>query len=428
MSDTLQSSKLHVLRAWPLLAFSVLCYFITSSVASSMNIASTIIGDARGWDPVVLTSMISVASIGNVILGFVAGRICVKHSPKTLCFIWGALYVLGLAAMGTSKAFSLFLIAMIVANATASAWGYNTVPVLLTNWFPMRKGTVQGLVSMGIPLGAGFAAMVYNFGFKTWGVDGAFIPFVIIAAVTLVLLAFGISDTPEQRGLTPDTMEYCKTSSAHEAQAAGQGFEPSSQKAIELIKNPRFMVLSIILGFQLLYAGGLMVQIVPRLFELGYSMDEAVADMLISAGFACVGSVVCGVIGDKFGSRTGVILTFILGIVGVLCNLLGNHVAVIASLAIIGIVTGSADNWPVNICAEYYGRDGFANTFGIMLPVIQIVGAFGPMFFAQIAGISGTYALSYIGGAVLMGIGLAVFILLTKDGMLDKSNSALKDE
>lgn len=417
-----------VWRAWPLLVYSILCYFITSTVGSSMNVASGIIGAGRGWDPVVITSMISVASIGNVVLGFVAGRICVRRSAKVLCFVWGALYLVGLALMGVSKVFSVFVVAMVLANATASAWGYNTLPVLITNWFPTRKGTIQGFVSMGIPLGAGFASMIYAAGYANWGLEGAFIPFMLVAGITLVLLAFGISDTPEQRGLVPDTMERCERQvPAHVANQGDGASAPANLGTVALLRNPRFMALSIILGFQLLYAGGLMVQIAPRLFELGYSLDEAINAMLVSAGFACVGSFVCGAIGDRFGSRVGVILTFALGIVGVLVNLVGTPVMVFMSLAIIGIVTGSADNWPVNICAEYFGREGFASTFGIMLPVIQLVGAMGPMFFALIAGATGSYSVSYVAGAVLMLVGLVLFAVLTRGGLMGKGASSEQD-
>ena len=172
------------------------------------------------------------------------------------------------------------------------------------------------------------------------------------------------------------------------------------------------------LGIQLVYSGGLMVQIAPRLYELGYTMDEAVLAMLVSALFACAGSFICGIIGDRFGSRTGAIVTFAVGIVAVLLNLAGNPVCVFASLALIGVVTGGADNWPVNICAEYFGREGFSGAFGLMFPIIQLVGAIGPGLFALTAGATGNYVVSYACAAVLMAIGLALFVLLTRNGLL----------
>jgi len=421
---TSSASVNHTLRAWPLLLFATACYFITSTVGSSMNVAAGILEAERGWSATLITSMISVASLGNVLFGFIAGRICLKHSPKLLCVAWAVLYLVGLALMGISREFSIFVVAMVLANAASSAWGYNTVPVLITNWFPTRKGTIQGLVSAGIPLGAGFASMVFNLGYGRWGIDGAYIPFMVVAGMSIALLILGISDFPEQRGLLPDTMERCEPHDHVPVQAAEKVDAPSDAvgdaAAKAALRNPRFIIISCVLGLQLLYAGGLMVQIAPRLFELGYSMDQAVNAMLVSAGFACAGSFICGAIGDRFGSRVGVILSFVLGIAGILANLTGTTVCVYASLALIGIVTGSADNWPVNICAEYFGRDGFTRTFGVMLPIIQLVGAAGPSFFALIAGATGSYATSYAAGAALMLVGLLAFVALTRGGMLGK--------
>lgn len=420
-----QTARSHYLRAWPLLVFSVLCYFITSTVASSMNIAAVLLEQARGWDGVLITSMISVASVGNVVAGFVAGRACSKVSAKRLCVLWGVLYVAGLALMGISKEFALFSVSMVVANAASSALGYNTVPVLLANWFPTKKGTVQGFVSMGIPLGAGFASIVYNIGFNALGVDGAFVPFMVIAAIALALLAFGISDTPEERGLVPDTLERCEPHKVDRSQA-GEAVGDKNL-ASQLLRNPRFILLSLVLGIQLIFSGGLMVQLAPRLIELGYTMDEALGAMLASALFACAGSFICGVIGDKFGSRVGAILSFVLGIVAIALNLSGNSACVFASLAFIGVVVGGADNWPVNICAEYFGREGFASSFGLMLPIIQLVGAIGPSFFALISGATGSYVVSYIAGAALMAAGLVAFLALTRNGMLGEGEAKAND-
>lgn len=409
--------------------FSVLAYFITSTVASSMNIAAVYLEQVRGWDSVLITSALSLASLGNVVAGFIAGRACEKASAKRLCFAWGIAYILGLALMGFSKQFSLFVVSMVVANAASSALGYNTVPVLLANWFPTKKGTVQGFVSMGIPLGAGFASIVYNFGFNALGADGSFVPFMAIAAAALLLLGLGVRDTPEQAGFEPDTLERREPCSSQSAAAHGDGVsadEPIDTKGLasRLLRNPRFMALSLVLGIQLVYSGGLMVQLAPRLLELGYTMDEAINAMLASALFACAGSFICGVIGDKFGSRVGAILSFATGIVAILLNLSGNPVCVFASLALIGVVVGGADNWPVNICAEYFGREGFASSFGLMLPIIQLVGSIGPGFFALISGATGSYVVSYIAGAALMAAGLVAFVLLTRNGMLGEGESA----
>ena len=96
-------------------------------------------------------------------------------------------------------------------------------------------------------------------------------------------------------------------------------------------------------------------------------------------------------------------------------NLTGQRAVVFASLILIGIVVGCADNWPVNVCAELYGREGFSASFGVMQPVIQLVGAVGrPAAFALVANATGSYDASYVMAAVMMGAGLVAYSALMR--------------
>ena len=196
----------HYLRAWPLLFYALLCYFLTGTVSGIMNVAPEVLHEAFGWDGTVLISSMSIAALLNVAAGFVAGRVSAHRSPRPLCFLWGAIYMAGLLVMGIAPVMSVFIVAMVLVSAASSAWGYNTVPILITNWFPEKKGRVQGFVSTGLLLGS-VNPMIYHWACEHWRVHLATIPFVLLGGLALVFLAFGISDRPEDRGLAPDTME-----------------------------------------------------------------------------------------------------------------------------------------------------------------------------------------------------------------------------
>ena len=74
-------------RAWPLLLFSLLCYFMTGTVSSIMNVSVGIMEAERGWNATLLTASLSIASLVNVVTGFVAGRMSSKGSAKRACWI-----------------------------------------------------------------------------------------------------------------------------------------------------------------------------------------------------------------------------------------------------------------------------------------------------------------------------------------------------
>lgn len=407
----------HYLRAWPLLFYALLCYFLTGTVSGIMNVAPEVLHEAFGWDGTVLISSMSVAALLNVAAGFVAGRVSAHRSPRPLCFLWGAIYMVGLLVMGAAPVMSVFIVAMVLVSAASSAWGYNTVPILITNWFPEKKGRVQGFVSTGLLLGS-VNPMIYHWACEHWGVHLATMPFVLLGGAALVFLAFGISDRPEERGFEPDTMERLgegrtpSVASRPRGKSEGSGVSQGEMARL-LLRNPRFLLCSLVMGVQLIFAGGLMVQMVPRLLDLGFAMDEALLVMLAASLFGCLGSVVFGILGDRLGADTGVVLTYAAGIAAVLLNMSGSRPLVYVSVALIGCVVGTADNWPVSVCAEQFGRERFAASFGVMFPVIQLVGAVGPAFFALIAGAS-SYTVSYAAGGVLMAVALVVYVYLAK--------------
>ena len=47
-------------RGWVLIIYAFLAYFVSSAVGSSMNAASGILAELRGWNATMLTSLISL--------------------------------------------------------------------------------------------------------------------------------------------------------------------------------------------------------------------------------------------------------------------------------------------------------------------------------------------------------------------------------
>ena len=193
----------------------------------------------------------------------------------------------------------------------------------------------------------------------------------------------------------------------------------------KLLSTPQVWIHGLTLGVQLLFASGLMVQLFPRLLEIGFDPGMAGMMMLASGLLALPGSYLCGVIDSKIGARKAAYTSYVFGILAMLLNLTGNTVCVWISLVCIGMVVGGAANWPASLCIEEFG-DSFANGYGIIQPMIQVVGAVGPAFFAAFYGMTGSYKIPYICGAVLMFIGLIGFATLAKPGFAKKEEEKYK--
>jgi MFS family permease len=400
-------------KGWVLILYAFLAYFTATSVGSAMNVASGTLSELRGWSSTMLTSFISLGSLANIVAGFLFGRLSVKFSAKKLSIICGVIYLIVVVGLGATTQLWMFAVCIVIANGISSALGYQLSPVLIARWFPRRKGIVMGIVTMGIPLCAGVASLMYQAGYKSFGSMGGFSGFLAVAAVAMIILTFFISDDPQNRGFVPD----------NGMKGEVEGEKTYNQNSIwtttKLLKTPQIWIHGVALGFQLTFASGLMVQMVPRLLEIGYSIDKAAMMMIASGILACVGSYICGIIDTKIGARKAACTSYVFGIIAMICNLTGTSIGVWISLVCIGMVVGGAANWPASLCIELFGDD-FANGYGVIQPIIQLVGAAGPAFFAIIAGMTGGYRIPYLSGAGIMLLGLIIFTLMAKPGFVER--------
>ena len=389
-------------RGWVLIIYAFLAYFVSSAVGSSMNAASGILAELRGWNATMLTSLISLGAVANIAAGLVFGRLAVRYSAKKLSIICCVGWMAVMVGLGLTDNLWIFSACLVLGTGIANALGYQ-----------LSKGIVMGIVTMGIPLCSGMATMIYQTGYHTMGSVGGFLPFIMIAAVALVLLVAFISDRPEDKGFIPDN--GVQVSIKEEQQIKKDSIWTTSK----LLRTPQVWIHGITLGTQLLFASGLMVQLFPRLLEIGYSPQIAGMMMMASGLLALPGSYLCGVIDSKIGARKAACTSYVFGIIAMAANLSGINIGVWASLVCIGMVVGGAANWPASLCIEEFG-DSFANGYGIIQPIIQLVGAVGPAFFALIAGATGSYRIPYMCGAVLMAAGLICFVMFAKPGFVKR--------
>lgn len=406
-------------KGWALILYAFLAYFTATAVGSAMNAASGTLSELRGWNAALLTSFISLGSIANVVAGFIFGKLSTKASAKKLSIFCSIVWIAVVLGMGVTTNLWAFAFCLIIANGISNALGYQLAPVMIAKWFPKRKGIIMGIVTMGIPLCSGVATMMYQAGYAAMGSLGGFLPFIAVLVVALIVLLLFLADDPSEKGFTPDN---------------GVSVDVEEEKGInkesiwttkKLLATPQVWIHGITLGVQLLFASGLMVQLFPRLLEIGFDPGTAGMMMLASGLLALPGSYLCGVLDSKIGARKAAYTSYIFGILAMVLNLTGNTVCVWISLVCIGMVVGGAANWPASLCIEEFG-DSFANGYGIIQPMIQLVGAIGPAFFAAFYGMTGSYRIPYICGGVLMLVGLLGFALFAKPGFVKKEEEKYK--
>ncbi len=267
-----KAARSHYLRAWPLLVFSVLCYFITSTVGSAMNIAAVLLEQTRGWDSVLITSMISVASVGNVVAGFIAGRACSKASAKKLC-VRGASSTWSASPSWVSPRSS---------RSFRSPWSLPTprprplattpFPCCSPTGSPPRRARSRASCRWASPWVPALPPSSTTWASTRLASTARSFPSWPSPALPSRCSPWASRTLPRSAAMPPDTLERCEP---HKVERTVEQQGASAKLARDLLRNPRFVLLSLVLGIQLIFSGGLMVQLAPRLLELGYTMDEA---------------------------------------------------------------------------------------------------------------------------------------------------------
>lgn len=384
-------------KGWIMIIYALVCYFLTATIGTSMNVAAGVLNVEKGWDSAVVTSFISIANVANVIMGFVMGRICIHTSAKKLGILLAGVYSVCIIFLGMMPSVLLFGILMVIANAAATAWGYNVNPIMISKWFPRRKGTVMGIATAGVPLGAGLVTIIYSTSYKHLGLGLSFMPFAMIAVLTMFILVIFLADDPRKVNYEPDNDAKVKENEIKE--------QTSSVWSVKkVLKTKVVWIIAISLGVQFMFCSGLSVQLVPMLTEHGISMDKAIRAMMLMAVSACVGSIICGKLDTRIGAKKSAVYTFFVGIASMVCMLLGNRILIYVAMALIGVTIGGASNWPVSICIEFFGPDDFAKGYSVVYPIIQLVGAFGASFFALLSKATGSYTFPCVLISVMLGV------------------------
>ena len=388
-----------------------------------VNILSDFYGGAES-----LGKLLTLGSVIGVVIQIVLSRIFgkIKSIKRLTCIIGviaiAASYGMCLIPIDMSIAqcamLPLWKVLFFIVNVSVTTYGVFLVSVLAGQWFPRRKGTVMGIATIAFPFGNGVTGLFANAAMSPLAqgmapaVFKAFLPFLLLATVGLIVCIVAISDFPEQVGAYRDND---KTLTIEEAQAMMQ----------EEIENRRTTVwnightlacretwfAAIVCGFLLIGSAGVMTQsnaIVSAFEGLNYTLI-----MMGVAVAGAIGSYVIGLLDTAVGTKKAMVVTMCImilaGILGVAAVTTGAGAPLTGAFICIALYMGASSNFSVSISAQYWRREDFPSVFGIINPISNIFEACGPTI---IIALMATGA-----GTAILGA-RAVFIFLLIMGIL----------
>ena len=404
-------------RGWMLVLYQAIAFLTFLAFTNyPLNILADMYGGAEKLSSLYTAAMVICIIIQLIIARFIGKLKNVKLFGILLGVISLVLAV-GVMLIPPSQPI-LYQVVYFLEVLFVILWATFTVGILVGQWFPRRKGTVMGVATLAFPIGNGlvsvFAGNVFKTGHPT--VAAAFLPFLIIGVIGLLIGVIFVKDYPEQCGAFRDNDKNLTPEAANAMLEQELQAKKSSVWTVgRTLKSREYWFLALPMGFLLMSAIGMMTQTAT---VLG-SFAEQIAPfggfgvvMPAIAVLACFGSWLLGVLDTKFGTKRAILIAVIVMAVSGFTGAVHNVVCLLAALGCLAIYMGAASNFTVSGAAQYWRREDFPNVFAVVNPLANIMQAFGPMMVAFLLFSSGYQ--SAFGAIGIFGVVSLVLILLFK--------------
>ena len=358
-----------------------------------------------GWTRAMTAGAFSLCIMLEGVLGMVMGRATDRWGPRmviTLCgFFLGVGYLL-LSQTTSLWQFYLFY-GVIVGIGLGGIW---VPPVsIVVRWFTKRRNMMTGIAVAGTGIGGLITPLIANWLISIYGWRVSYVILGSVVLVLIVLAAQFLKRDPAQVGQLP----YGENGKGiHELQLGNNGLsfrEAVHTKQLWLVSGMFFLF-----GFCVFI---IMVHIVPHAIELGIPSASAANILAIIGGVGIAGKTIMGMATDKIGTRTGIIIGFLLMLVSLLWLVAARELWMLYLFAIIfafGYATMVALMSPIIV--ELFGLSSVGILLGIVNFAATIGCAIGPVLAGWLFDINGSYQLAFLLSAAASLIGLIITLFL----------------
>ena len=357
---------------WFLLIFGLLIFFSNGGFfADGTNVIAPAVAERLNVDRSVILTMNSVAGIIGVVIAIIAGQVNQRIGPAKVAA--GCLILAGLGHIATGNAVSvpMYLIAMCCVGGGLSAGSFVGIGTLVAMWFPRKQGQAMSVVAMGSNFGTMVFVPLLTVLVGSLGIAVSSVICGVVAAVVGVIGAVMLRNTPQERGLYPDNVTEAEFKANYAAAAPEE--DPHGWTVGKLLCTKETWLCVLSTGFLMLVQMGIMTQLVARNMEVGMNQALATGVMSAIAVIVVIGSVIIGRIVFKLGIKKAGVMTAVLYVVALLCNISGIMPLVWISLVIIGFLGAAAPNLMNSIPGSVFGRVGYAKVNSVVFPITNII-------------------------------------------------------
>lgn len=355
-----------------------------------------------GWTRAATSGAFSLYMILHGTLYIFTGRLNDKLGPRIVMSLCGLIIGAGYALMSlTSQIWHIYLIYGVII-AIGMSGGYVPLVSTVTRWFLGRRkrGLMVGIAVAGIGMGTMVFPplttwLISNYGWQT--------SYVIIGIIAFVIIM--------------SSAQFLRRAPEHVIQSGSDGSSiDSQQQGLTLqqsLKTRQFWLLSVAyFGFGLLLQA-IMVHLVMHARGLGISAGNASSLFMVIGGSSVIARITMGNAADRIGNRSIIIGSFLLMGSAVAWLFFAKEIWSLYLFSIaFGIGYGGLVSTQSPIIADLFGIKSHGIILGVIVSVVTLGSAAGPVIAGAVYDASGSYHAAFgicVGFAVL-GILLILFL------------------
>ncbi|MDR1432152.1 MAG: MFS transporter [Propionibacteriaceae bacterium] len=365
-------------RGWMVIIIEGLLICVAAgSVSHGLNIITPTLSARYGIDNNLLLYWATPATFGGVLGAYVLAKTTEKYGSKLNIMVSLAVCGLAFGLLGTlGSTVEGFFVAYFIVNFFGTGYGYVGGLTLVNMWFPKKKNTALGFVTMGqtmstgiyVPLLAWFISLAGP-EHPEWGFWGM----AVIMFALMGVVAIAVKNLPEEAGSTPDN-EPMTPAEVAASRAAAANFKPV-YTTWQFLKMKDIWLMAIGTGCVYIMLVGVMSQMVPRQMSIGIEQPQAVLNLSIAAFIGVPGAFIWGWLGQKLSSKTTIIIYSCWWIASIAINAYFslNPVTLWISLVMLGFSFGGATNLATSLVADKFPRSAFIGANAVVQPLQGIV-------------------------------------------------------
>lgn len=409
-------------KGWHLMVFAILAMLVTNAgVNDGLNIALPAIAKGSGLDYELCLSMGTVAGFVGVAMMLVIAKFRDRFGGRkvsaALFIIFGlTFYFLFLRATNIV----MYALAQCIMVSCGQGCFYLCTGPMQSDWFPKKRGVVNGISTIGANIGTAILAPLMTFLLTLADYKTSLAAFAAAAILLAVYEYVTLRDNPIEAGMYPDNVTKEVYETEYKKISEYDGYV-SDWTIPKMLSCKEVWLASIVPGFITLGLLGIITQFVPRNISLGLSEGVAISAMTVAGLVGIVGSYAIGFIDTKLGTKKACMIYCGIFALGILFNLLAEIFLpfVYVSIFIVGFSLGGSTNMSLSFPASIFGVLDYPKVNGVIFPINYCIGCLNFVVNAVVMKITGSLTGAYVVYFVLFLLNILI-VARTEEGKWDK--------